>query len=212
MQEINLALPLELAIDRVADDALVVTADHRLDRQAIERRRLDRGHVFHADQRQIKRARNRRGGKREDIDELEELLEFLLVQNAEALLLVDHHQAEILENHVAGDQPMRADDDIDAAVAQQLENLALLRVRAEAAEHFDPHRIIEHALAERFEVLLREHRRRREDRDLFSFHHRFERGANRDFGFAEADVAADQPIHRARLVPCRAWSSAMALS
>ena len=42
VQEINLALPLELAVDRVADDALVVAADDRLDRQAIERRRLDR--------------------------------------------------------------------------------------------------------------------------------------------------------------------------
>ena len=39
----------------------------------------------------------------------------------------------------------------------------------------------------------------REDGDLFAFHHRLEGGANRDLGFAEADVAADQAIHRARL-------------
>ena len=120
VQEINLTLALELALDGVADDALVVTADDRLDREAIERRRLDRRHVFHADERQIKRARDRRGGKREHVDELEELLEFLLVQHAEALLLVDHDQAEILENDVAGNEPVRADDDIDAAVAQLL--------------------------------------------------------------------------------------------
>ena len=49
MQKINLALALELAIDRVANDALVVTANHRLDRQPIERRRLDRRHVFDPD-------------------------------------------------------------------------------------------------------------------------------------------------------------------
>ena len=160
VQKVNLTLALELAIDRVADDALVVAANHRLDRKPIEWRRLDCRHVFHPDEREVKRARNRRRREREDVDELEEFLEFLLVQHAEALLFVDHDQAEIFENDVAGNEPMRADDDIDAAFAQLLEHLALLGVRAEAAEHFDPHRIIEHALAERFEMLLREDGRR----------------------------------------------------
>ena len=49
-------------------------------------------------------------------------------------------------------------------------------------------------------MLLREHRRRRQDDDLFSFHDGFEGGANGDFRFAETDVAANQPIHRARLL------------
>ena len=66
--------------------------------------------------------------------------------------------------------------------------------------------------AESFEVLLREHGRRREHGDLFAVHHRLERGANRDLGFAEADVAADQPIHRSADVPCRSWSSMIAVS
>ena len=42
VQEIDLALAFELAIDRVANDPLVVAADDRLDRQPIERRRFDR--------------------------------------------------------------------------------------------------------------------------------------------------------------------------
>ena len=137
VQEIDLALPLELAIDRVADDALVVTADDRLDREAIERRRLDGGHVFRAHEREVKRARDRRGGKREHVHELEELLELLLVQHAEALLFIDDDQAEVFEDDVAGNEAMRADDDVDAAVAQQLEHFALLGLRAETAEHFD---------------------------------------------------------------------------
>ena len=198
VQEIDLALALELAIDRVADDALVVTADDRLDRQAIERRRLDRGHVFHAHEREIKRARDRRGGKREHIHELEELLELLFVQHAEALLFVDHDQAEIFEDDIAGNEPVRADDDIDAAVAQQLEHFALLGVRAETAEHFDRGPDNRASAAGSFEMLLREHSRRREHGDLFAFHDRLERRANRHLRFAEADVAADQPIHRAR--------------
>ena len=125
VQEVNLALPLELAIDRVANDSLVVSANDRLDRQAIERRRFDRGHVFHAHERKIKRARNRRGGEREHIHQFEQLLELLLVQHAEALLLVDHDQAEVLENDVAGNEPMGADDDVDAAFAQELQDFAL---------------------------------------------------------------------------------------
>ena len=44
-------------------------------------------------------------------------------------------------------------------------------------------------------MLLRQHGRRREHGDLFAVHHRFERGANRDFGFAETDIAANQSIH-----------------
>ena len=37
------------------------------------------------------------------------------MQNSEALLFVDDDEAEIFENDIAGDEPMRADHDIDAA-------------------------------------------------------------------------------------------------
>ena len=87
------------------------------------------------------------------------------MQNAEALLFVDHHQTEILENDVARNEAMRADDYIHSAVAQQFQNLALLGVRPKTAEHFDANRIIEHALAKRFEMLLRQHRSRRQHRN-----------------------------------------------
>ena len=128
VQEENLALAFKLPIDRIANDALIVTADHCLDGKPIERRRLNRGHVFHSDQRQIERTRDRSGGEREHVDQFEQLLEFLLVQNTETLLFVDHHQTKILKDHVAGDEAMRADDDIHSAVAQQFQNLALLSV------------------------------------------------------------------------------------
>src|SRR5207244_5169799 len=65
VQKINLTLTFELAIDRVPNNPLVVAADDCFHRQTIERRRLDGGHVFHADEGEIKRARNRRGRKRE---------------------------------------------------------------------------------------------------------------------------------------------------
>ncbi len=49
VQEIDLPLAFELAVDRVANDALVVAADDGLDREAVERRGLDRRHVFDPD-------------------------------------------------------------------------------------------------------------------------------------------------------------------
>ncbi len=101
-------------------------------------------------EREVKRARNRRGGEGEHVHQPEELLELLLVHHAEALLLVDHDQAEILENDILGNQAVRADDDIHAAVVQLPQHLALLGRRAEAAQHFDPHRVVEHALAGKF--------------------------------------------------------------
>src|SRR5207237_10632927 len=98
MQKINLTLTLQLTIDRVPDNSFVVTADNRFHRQTVERWRLDRRHVFDADERKIKCARNWRGRKGEHVDELEKLLEFFLVQNAEALLFIDHGKAEIIKN------------------------------------------------------------------------------------------------------------------
>ena len=44
-------------------------------------------------------------------------LDALLVLHAEALLLVDDEQAEVLELHVVGEQAVRADHDVDGAVA-----------------------------------------------------------------------------------------------
>ena len=46
-----------------------------------------------------------------------QLLDRLLVGDAEALLLVDDEQAEVLERDVLGEQAVGADDDVDLAVA-----------------------------------------------------------------------------------------------
>ena len=74
----------------------------------------------------------------------------------------------------------------------------LFRLRTETTEHFDPHGVIEHALSKDLEVLLGENGGRRKDCDLFAVHDRFECSADRDFGFAKADIAANQAVHRLR--------------
>ena len=135
---------------------------------------------------------------REHVDLLPQLLDLLLVRDAEALLLVDDEQAEVAELDVLRQQAVRADDDVDLAGREIGERLLLLRLRAEAADHVDADGEAGEALAERLLVLEREHGRRREDRDLLAVHHRLERGAHRHFGLAVADVAAEQAVHRRR--------------
>ena len=69
----------------------------------------------------------------------------------------------------------------------------------EAADDVDDERVLGEPLRERAVVLLREHGRRHEDRDLLAVVDRLERGADGDLGLAVADVAADEPVHRLRL-------------
>ena len=68
----------------------------------------------------------------------------------------------------------------------------------EARDHLDAHGEVAEALAERVPVLLGEDRRRREHQHLLAVDRDRERGAHRDLRLAEADVAADEPVHRLR--------------
>ena len=124
------------------------------------------------------------------------VLDLLLVADAEALLLVDHEQAEVLELDVLGEQPVGADDDVDLAAAHAPRHLAGLGGREEPGQHLDPHRVAGEAVAEGLVVLLGEQRRGHEHGHLLAVLHRLERGADGDLGLAEADVAAHEAVHR----------------
>ena len=97
VDEEDLAAAVELAQDRVADEPGRRLGDPRLDRQAVLGRRLDDRHVADAGQRQVQRPRDRRRRQRQHVDLAPELLQPLLGRDAEALLLVDDHQAEVAE-------------------------------------------------------------------------------------------------------------------
>jgi hypothetical protein len=196
VEEENLPAALDLGVDGLFDDSLVIRADLRHHGLLVRRRRLDGAHVTHAHEREVKRARNGRGAEREHIDEPEEVFELLFVLHAEALLLVDHREAEIFEAHVLRDHAMRADDDIDRAFADALHDLAFLVRRREAAEHFDGHGELAHALADVFVMLAGQNGRRHQNGDLSASHHRFERSANRHLGLPKADIGTKQAVHR----------------
>ena len=85
------------AQQRLADRERIEGRDEGADRQAIDRRRRQQRQVAHAGQRQLQRARDRRRRQRQHVDVGLELLQPLLVADAEMLLLVDDQQAEVLE-------------------------------------------------------------------------------------------------------------------
>ena len=125
-----------------------------------------------------------------------ELLQALLLRHAEMLLLVDDEKAQIAENDALGEERVRADDDVDAALGQFALHLGCVLAGDKPRQLLDPHRHAGEALEERAMVLARQERRRHDDGDLHPGHHRDERGAQRNLGLAEADIAADEPVHR----------------
>ena len=141
----------------------------------------------------------------EHVDLLAHLLQPLLVAHAEALLLIDDQQAEILELDVLRQQAMGADENVDFAGLDAFRRIDLLLLRrAEARDHLDVDGKLREAVLEGFEVLEAENGGGREHRDLLAILHGFEGGAHGDFGFAVADVAAEQAVHRRGALPCRA--------
>src|SRR3954454_8815388 len=198
VDEERLAAAGLLALERLLDEALVVLADVGLHRPAALGRRLDDADVAHAGERHLQRPRDRRRAHRDDVDLELELAEELLLLDAEALLLVDDDEPDVLAAQVAPEDAVRADQDVDAAVVERGDRLALLLRTAEAADVLDREGVVLEALGERAEVLLREDRRRREDEHLLAVVRRLERGPERDLRLAVADIAADEAVHRLR--------------
>ena len=177
VDEVDLPAALELGEDRLAHERVVPLRDECLDRLAVLGRRVHRRHVADPGERHVQRARDRRGREREHVDLEAHALEPLLVAHAEALLLVDHDQSEVLELDAGLQQAMRADHDVDVAALEALDDRPGLLVRAEAREHLDADGEGREALAEGAAVLLREHGRRHEHRDLVAVLDGLERGA-----------------------------------
>ena len=91
---------------------------------------------------------------------------------------------------------MRADDDVHLPGGELLDDPARLFRASEARQLGDPHRPVGKAIGKGLQVLLGEERRRAKDGDLLAVGDGDERGPQCDLGLAEADVAADQPVHR----------------
>ena len=115
--------------------------------------------------------------------------------DAEALLFIDDGEAEVFVSDVSGDQAVGADDDVDRAIGKAFEGAANFGGSAEAVEEVDADRVVAHPLAEGAPVLFGEDGGGTEQGDLFAAGDGFEGGADGDFRFPEADVAADEAVH-----------------
>ena len=106
-------------------------------------------------------------------------------------------QAEVAELDRLAEQRMRADDDVDRAVGDALLDARELGRADQARGLADIERQAAKALDERLGVLAGEQRGGDDDGDLLAVHGGDEGGAQRHLRLAEADVAADQPVHGA---------------
>ena len=122
VHEINLAAAVEFLLDRGLDQLFIPVGDHGLNRHAVFGRGFDHAHVAQADERHVQGARDGRGRHSEHVDLGAHLLDALFVADAEALLFVDDEQAEVGELYVFRKQAMRADEDIDFADRNALQN------------------------------------------------------------------------------------------
>ncbi len=125
-----------------------------------------------------------------------QLFQLLLVRDAEMLLLVDDDEAEVLELDGLAEERVGADDDVDVAFGEAFLCLRQFLRRDQPRGLRDLDRIAAQPVGKGLEVLAGEQRGRHHDRDLLAVHGGDEGGAQRHFGLAEADVAADQPVHR----------------
>ncbi len=110
----DLAAAGDLAHDRIADQAVAVLNHVRLDREPVFGRGFDDAHVPHAPQGHVQRPRDRSRGQRQRVHRLAPLLDPLFLGNPEPVLFVNHQQAQVVEGDVLRQQPVGADDDVDA--------------------------------------------------------------------------------------------------
>ena len=122
----GLAAAIALAQQRLAHHDRIERRDEGAHRQPVDRRRRDDRHFAHAGQRQLQGARDRRRGQRQHMHFGAQLLELLLMRDAEMLLLVDDDQAEVLELDALAEERVGADDDVDRAVGEALLGLGEL--------------------------------------------------------------------------------------
>ena len=195
VDKIDLSVPGQLSADRLPDGLLIVLHDKGLDRKPVLRRFLQDAHIPDPGEAHVERARDRRGRQRQNVHFLAQLLDLLLMGDAEALLLVHDQQAQVFKGDILRQEPVGSDHDINSAVPETLHGFRLLGPAPEAAHEVDPDREILHALQKRIVMLLGQDRSRNQDGNLPVLLDCLEGGPDRDLCLAVTDVSADQPVH-----------------
>ena len=192
----HLAAAQQFAAHRRGDLRVLVGSHIGQHRQPVFGRGGQRGHFADAGHGHLQRARDRRRGQGQHVHIGAQCLQRFLVFHAETLLLVDDDEPQILERDLGVQQFVRADDHVHRAGPQALDGPVDLLGGLEPAhgrhidrEPFEP-------FAEGLVMLLDQQRGGHEHGHLLAVLHGLEGRAQRDLGFAEPHIAADQAIHR----------------
>ena len=110
---VDLAVARQFAVYGLAHQFVLVLADIGLDGHAVAGRLRQHRHVADADQAHVQRTRDGCCGQCQHVHLLFHLLNALLMCHAEALLLVDDEQTQILKLYVRRKNAVGTDDDID---------------------------------------------------------------------------------------------------
>ena len=166
--EVHLAAAFQFAQAGFADQRRFPAGHEGLDAEARFRRRGDQRQVAQPSQCHVQRAWNGRCGQGQYIGLGAQRLEPFLVPDAEAMLLVDDDQAKVLEAQVALQQPVCADDDIDAAGFDAFDDLAGFLCGTESRQGFDRKRPVGKAVGKILLVLLGQQGGRHQYGDLLA--------------------------------------------
>ncbi len=201
------AHPIDL---RAAGDRAVEPVDHLIEALArhgagehgLAARRLlvEPRHVHVAIAREQQRARDRRRGHHQELGAAAAALRLKPepLMHAEAVLLVDDHEGEVLEGDRLLKQRVGADQDVDAPVAQARKDLLPLLATLAPGEKGDAKTRRRGEALDGLEVLPGEQLGRRHQRRLSAGLDRGRHGEQRDDGLAAADIALQQPDHAVR--------------
>ncbi len=196
VHEVDLAAAAQLAQSGFTQCRFVPLDHESLDREALSRRRGDQRQIPQPAHCHVERAGDRSCRQRQYVYVGPQSLQALLVAHAEAMLLVNDEQSQVLEARMRVKQAVRCNDDIDLSVLDTVDRLLSLLCVAEARKGCDAYRPLGESVAEICQVLLREQRRGRQHGDLFARLRCHEGRAHGHFGLAETHVAANDAVHR----------------
>ncbi len=195
VHEVNLSAAAQFLLQRGSNEVVVEVGHYGVNGKAVLWRGLNDAKVPKAQQGHVQGAWNGRGRHGQRIHVLPQLLEPFFVPNAEALLLVNNHQAQIVEFDIRGEQAVGADDDVRAPVGKVFERLLNFLGAAEATYQIDAHREGSEATLKGLKVLEAQDSSGSEHGNLLAVAQSFEGSAHGHFRFAVANVATKQTIH-----------------
>ena len=169
-----------------------------VDRQPPGRLLLELGDVHVAEGGQHQRARDRRRGHHQHVDRRTLAGERQALVHAEAVLLVDDGERKIAEIHLVLEQRMGADQEIDLARGEAVENAGPLAAAFAPGENRDPQPGGRGERCDGLVMLARENFRRRHQRGLSAGLDHPGGSEQRDDRLAGADVALEQAQHALR--------------